>query len=119
MDQKIALNTIKRDVSQKQENNLVRNLGDDGAALTTRVLSGTSSNPHSVNFLCLLSDDGKKKNHKQAMPVKQVSLQMSLQFLPEFFFFSITLRGMVLTDLTASTFCLSFMEEAFPTGINS
>ena len=36
-----------------------------------------------------------------------------------FFFFPIALHGIVLTDLTASSFCLSFMEEAFPTGINS
>lgn len=108
-------------MSQKQENNLVRNLGDDGAALTTRVLSGTSSNPHSVNFLCLLSDDGKKKKSQVGHACKTgLFANVSSVFTRVcFFFFSIALRGMVLTDLTASTFCLSFMEEAFPTGINS
>lgn len=41
------------------------------------------------------------------MSVKQASLQMSLQFLSELFlflFFPIALQGVVLTDLTASTF---------------
>ena len=45
MDQKIALSTIKRNMSQKKENNLLRNQGDEGTTLTTRVLLGISSNP--------------------------------------------------------------------------
>lgn len=59
------------------------------------------------------------------MSTKQASLQMSLQFLSEvvFFFPPIALHGIVLMDLTASTFHVSFREGAFPfpkyTGINS
>lgn len=53
MDQKIALSTIKKYESKKKENNLLRNQGDEGMALTTRVLLGISSNPPFCKFSVL------------------------------------------------------------------
>ena len=54
MDQNIALSPIKRNESKKKkEINLLRNQGDEGTALTTRMLLGISSNPPFCKFSVL------------------------------------------------------------------